>query len=309
MKKLLIFGLLMFVFVNAFSQKKEEMVQKLTQLETAVGELQNENKQLKADITNLQGSVKVATDANTLLENKIKFLEDVNKTQTESIQQLKKDISELKKSDPHAIITDPQNEEDSIICVVQQYFGAKKWEDILPYVYKPDKVRPLMQNFYTSGYPKKPLVDKNIIAIPGSNYKVGDKFIVNISDGILYFRKTTEGFKVDWEASVCYNEEDYRSYEAREGTNKIVVRVNLRNFESNDLWDSYGLAGKYYSLNGYFYLLKNSDAGKRIAERFKTNSNGIRIMVEIQGKQISDGYDSRYFMFITRIVQEDWFSE
>ena len=307
MKKLFIFGLLMFVFVNAFSQKKEEMVQKITQLETAVGELQNENKQLKADITNLQGSVKVATDANTLLENKIKFLEDVNKTQTESIQQLKKDISELKKSDPNAVITDPQNEEDSIISVVQQYFGAKKWEDLLQYVYKPDKVRPLMQNFYASGYPKKPLVDKNIIAIPGSNYKVGDKFIVNISDGILYFRKTTDGFKVDWEASVCYNEENNRSYEAREGTDKVVFREYFRSLSSG-VWDNYGVGSNYYHVYDY-YVLKNSAAGKRIAELLKNNPNGIRIEVEVQGQKKSDGYDSRYFMFITRIVQEDWFSE
>ena len=307
MKKLLIFGLLMFVFVNAFSQKKEEMVQKLTQLETAVGELQNENKQLKADITNLQGSVKVATDANTLLENKIKFLEDVNKTQTESIQQLKKDISELKKSDPNAVITDPQNEEDSIVCVVQQYFGAKKWEDILPYVYKPDKVRPLMQKFYASGYPKKPLVDKNIIAIPGSNYKVGDKFIVNISNGFLYFRKTTEGFKVDWEASVSYEEESVDSYKAREGTDKIVFRENLGNLRSS-IWDSHGVGSNYYMIYDY-YVLKNSVAGKRIAELLKNNPNGIRIMVEVQGQQKYSDYDSRYFMFITRIVQEDWFSE
>ena len=328
MKRILLAIIAIAIVSSVFAQKKEELVQRITQLESSVISLQSEIKvlqdektQMQSTIDNLKVSIKVVTDAYGLLEKKIKFQENVNKTQSETLQQIQKELSEVKQlrivADPNALITDPKTEEDSIVCVVQQFYGAKKWEDLLPIVYNPTKVEPLMRKMYANGYNRR-VIDKNTIAIPGNNYKSGDKFIVNVRNDRgsalphLYMRKTIDGFKVDWEASVQYNAEELNSYTARHGTEKILIRVSF-NSQDNAFYDNYGLGDNYYFLyssgESYLYYLKNSPIGQRITELLK-GSDKVNLIIEVQGKMKTNNYgENKYFAFVTRIVQEDWFSK
>lgn len=315
--------LVAFLCGSVFAQKKEELVQRIAQLETSVSALQYEINGLKNDkalmqstIDNLKASLKVATDANALLENKINFQEEVNKTQSTTLQQLQKELDELKKqgvaANPSALIVDPQNEADSITFVIQQYAGAKKLEDMLKVAYCPNKVKDKIQNYYNQGFNAR-LVDKNTVAIPRSGFRIGDKFIVNartpqgFSLDPIYMRKTADGFKVDWEATVGYNEESIDSYNARKGTDKIILRVSLYDPENSDR-PKYGVGDNYYKFFPY-YVLKSSAAGQRIAQLCK-NGKIAKIIVEVERKsKYSDYYeDYEYFTFITRIISEDWFS-
>lgn len=302
---------------NVFAQKKDEMVQRITQLENSAASMQNSLNAMQGTIDNLNASLKLATDANALLENKIKFQEDVNANQTALIQQLQKEVAELKKAkidaDPYAIITDPQNEEDSIISVIQQYFFAKKWEGRLAFVYKPETVKPYMQKYYASDY-SVGTVDKATVSIPDGNYKNGDKFIAGFrnKNGFaqkVFMRKTAEGFKVDWEANVGYNEETLDNYEAREGTDKILVRVDVDKLDAAK-WDEYGLGSNYYFFYPSLYVSKSSSAGQRIAQLVK-GGNRCYLILEVQGQKKYSSYydDTKYFVVVNRIVKEDWFSE
>jgi hypothetical protein len=309
----------MAAMLNGFSQKKEEIVSRITQLERATDSLRFENKALKNSISILETELNLLKSSNALLENRLKFQEDINKSQTDMIAQMKM------AADPYAIIDNPQNEHDSIISVVQRYFDASRWEDRLPLVYEPDQVRPLMQKAYADGISKSK-VDRNTITVPGNNYKSGDKFIVHYKrkngfnadrDATIYTRKTNGGFKIDWEATNQYNKESPRTYNARQGTDKIVVRISFYEFSVVD-YPNYNItADKYFSIYGeeMLYFPRTSSVGKRIEELIK-NSNGrdIKIMVEVQGekRQYYNDFgekEEKYFIFITRIVSEDWFGE
>lgn len=306
MKKVLLIVLAMAFVSTVFAQKKEELVQRITQLETTITDMQGK-------IDNLNASLKNVSDANTLLENKISFQETINKSNTEILQQLQKELAELKKkqtaADPTSIITDPTNEEDSIISVVQQFFGAKKLEDRLLFVYNPDKVKPLMQKYYDGNY-QIIAISKNIISIPQDGYKPGDKFIIGLRGTPVYMRRTLEGFKIDWEASVCYNEESLSSYSAREGTDKIIVRVVIKKLDASS-YNSYGIGDNYYMVytgETACYFLKSSTVGQRISELLK--GGGVaRLIVEVQGATKSNNYSKKHFIFINRIIQEDFFSK
>lgn len=324
MKRLFIFFLTVLLFGSVFAQKKEELVLRITQLEANVSSQQNEINSLTTDkmkmqsaIDELKASLRIVTDANALLENKIKFQEDVIKSQATTLQQLQKTLTELKTqsvaANPSAVIMEPQNEEDSIISVVQQYAGAKNLEDMLKVAYCPNKVKDKINKYYDQGFRAR-LVDKNTVAIPGSGYKVGNKFIVNArtpqgySLDPIYMRKTADGFKVDWEATVGYKEENIDSYNTRKGTDKIILRVSLNNPESSDQ-SEYGVGDSYYKFYPYCYVLKSSAAGQRIAQLCK-NGKSAKIIVEVEGKSKYSSYyeDYEHFTFITRIVSEDWFS-
>ena len=314
--------LLVVAMLNGFSQKKEEIVSRITQLERVTDSLWLENIALKNNIAKLETELNLLKSSNSLLENRLKFQEDINKSQTEIIAQMK--IA----ADPYAIIDNPQNENDSIISVIQRYFDASRWEDRLSLVYEPDQVRPLMQKAYADGI-NKTKVDRNTITVPGKNYKSGDKFIVHYTrkngfnadrDATIYMRKTGDGFKIDWEASNQYNEESLNTYAARQGTDKIVVRINSFSKFFGVYESKYNITEDTYfciwtDSGEELFVPKPSAAGKRIEELIKSSTGrDIKIKVEVQGEKRQHydedyGRQEKYFLFITRIVSEDWFGE
>ncbi len=313
MKKIIIMALAMTIATAAFPQKKKELAERITQMETEIEEM-------KGSIDKLQGSIKLLNDANTLLEKQLKFQEEINNSQSETIKQLQKDLVEAKRqsvaADPTALITDPQNEEDSIISLVQHYYGAKKWEDRLPLVYKSDKYKGNMAKYYADSF-KRNVVDKNTVSIPGSGYKVGDKFGITAksskgaSMGPIFIRKTAEGFKVDWMATTGYDEETLDNYSNRQGIEKKIVHIDMYECRVDDTWENYGLKNKYYTV-GELYIAISSPAGKRMAQLMKESPNGKRLVVEVEGKIVhnKDNYDyTHYFVFVNRIVKEDWYDE
>ena len=170
-----------------------------------------------------------------------------------------------------------------------------------------------MQKAYSNGEYKRVMIDKNTISIPGSGYKVGDKFIVTISGyAPLFMRKTTDGLKVDWEAWVGYNSETLSSYKTRNGTDKIIVRINVfPDYLRISNKEAFGIGSNYYKLyvgleNCYFQ--KSSSVGQRISQMLKEGYDA-EITVEVQGKiKRSDTGQEGHFIFINRIVSEDWFS-
>lgn len=336
MKKLVLILFTIALICNVFAQKKEELVQRIGQLETITSELKQENANLRTTtgnltntIENLQTSLKSISESNKSLESKISRQEEVILNQNEIIQQLKAEIEELQKAQvqilksdtkadtadlSNSIVANTINDEESIISVVQQYSSAKRWEDQLPFVYKPDKVRPLMQKKYTKLFMINPM-DNSSISIPKSHYEVGETFIVGGRSekyGLpmeLYMRKTTEGFKVDWEATVGYTE-NLNFYKESEGTEKKQIRITVDELKSTvaGIWGT-----DYYFIrvdNVNIYFLKKSAVGKRLAE-LKKEGIDPDIILEVQGqmKYNPDYQAKKYYIFATRIVREDWFSE
>jgi len=91
-------------FNDANTQLNTQINDTITQLRTQVNDA---NKQLRTQISddlslqnalikNIQESVRLATEACSLLEKKVKFQEDVNNSQAETIRLLKEELSRLK---------------------------------------------------------------------------------------------------------------------------------------------------------------------------------------------------------------------
>lgn len=306
--------LLALVSTTTSAQSKKELGAMIQNLENEVTTLKNEVTNLKNENVNLSDKLKNEEDKVANQETTIKLLQDriglIEKSNSLSITDIEKKLSEMEKklvatikADPNAIITDPQNEEDSIISVIQQYYTAKRLEDRFAFVYNPEKVKPLMQKYYTDGI-KRITIDKTKLSIPGQNYKVGDKFYVNY-DGNIAMRKTKEGFKIDWEATEGYNATNLENYRAEKRTEKIVQRIRVNNLKAEN---EFGCKGDLfiYSNRSNLYFSKNSDIAKKLSQM-----TDKKIIVEVQGRTeyCSKYNEYEYRIYITRIVSEDWFGE
>lgn len=302
--------LLALVSTTTSAQSKKELGAMIQNLENEITTLKNDVTNLKNENVNLSDKLKNEENKVANQETTIKLLQEriglIEKSNSLSITDIEKKLSEMEKklvatikADPNAIITDPQNEEDSIISVIQQYYTAKRLEDRLPFVYNPEKVKPLMQKYYTDGINRK-TIDKTELSIPGQNYKVGDKFFVT-GFGIVAMRKTKEGFKIDWEATEGYNATTLDNYHAEKRTERVLWRMKVYSLK-----EGWGRCYKNFLSIGDLNFPKNSDIAKKLSRM-----NGKRIIVEIQGREEycseSDRYE--YRVHITRIVSEDWFGE
>lgn len=321
MKKGFAFIIILLCASMVFSQKKEEIIQRVIALET-------ENVQNKAAIEVLNMAIKNLKDANDMLEDKVKLQSDITRLQGSTIEELSAKLEELQKqnkeltaqleelrntvpaSDPNALITEPENEEDSIVCVLQHYYKSKRWDDRVAFVYKGEQMRPLMQEYYKDGF-ERINIDKDLVTIPGSHYKVGDVFLEN-STG-TYVRKTENGFLIDWEATVGYNKIACGGYVTAEGTNKIEIRAELSNPTTADFAD-FGVGQSYYQIlletkdgaHCHAYVYKTSTAGQQIS-KILNDGKSHRLILDVVGKRKYDDWENeKYFLFIDKFVQEGW---
>ncbi len=313
MKKVLFFAILIAITATGWSQKKSDLAEKISELELSLNAMRTEN-------SSLAGTVKTLTEANRLLEDRVKFQEEVYKKQVAEIDDLKSRLEELSKQkasagpatsaaapvDYTAIIENPQNETDSIISLIQHYASARTPSQRLQYIYNSNKLRPVLEKYYKEELFSVTPIDSRMVSISGEHFKVGDKFIVwargpFFSSEKYRIRKTADGFKVDWEATVGYNAVNLDTYLAEKRTDKIRCRILVSGL------DEY-FNSAYFSFSDGI-VKKSSAAGQRLASL--TNDGRIhRIIVEGNGMNIQDddGY-SRFKFVVTRIVSEDWFDE
>lgn len=320
MKKGFAFILILLCASMVFSQKKEEIIQRVIALET-------ENVQNKAAIDALNQTIQNIKDENALLKEQIKLQNDINQLQNSTIADLNTKLEALQKqnealtaqleelkrtvqSATPSIITDPTNEEDSIVSVLQQYYGAKKWEERVRFVYKGEQMSLLMQEYYKDEF-ERLAISPNVVAIPGNNYKIGDIFLES-STG-TYIRKTEKGFQIDWEATVGYNKTACGSYATAEGTNKIQIRAIVSNPVSATFAD-FGVGESYYQLhietkdgyNGPAYVFKTSSTGQQISKLLKDGKKH-RLILDVYGKHKYDDWENeKYLLFLDKVVQEGW---
>ncbi|MCR5193888.1 MAG: hypothetical protein K6D59_11400 [Bacteroidales bacterium] len=313
MRKFIVFLAAIIIAASGFAQNKKELAERINAQDEKISLLESSIKELQSSASSLQTNIKNLSETINLLEKKLKFQEDIINNQNSTIQQLQKDLASVKSAsvaaNPNAIISDPQNEEDSIIQLIQLYFSAKKWEDRIPLVYKPEEAQKMMPKAYAEGITRYE-VNKNKISIPGDNYKAGDKFIAKWDGSPIYIIKTPEGFKIDWIATSGYDEVPLRNYNDLKMTEKNIVHAEFRTMEDDGKSD---LGNKYYTIfidNTFVRLQKNSAAGQRLSQIVKNSNDDIRIIVEVQGKRMMNGYgDYEYYVLINRIVRENWFSE
>lgn len=97
-----------------------------------------------------------------------------------------------------------QSSDSGAIKTLTQYLGAAKWEDRLPLVRNPERVKDWMRDYYRDY--KGPYPFKSIAACAESDLPDGfTAYEVTFPDGEpqrYFIEKSSQGYKIDWEASV-----------------------------------------------------------------------------------------------------------
>jgi len=303
---LMIFSLL--IVSLTFAQSKKDMEQNILQHEEKIKNLESEIINIKNNLTNTTTTLGLVSKSNLDLEKLVK-------EQSLLIEKLIKQNDSLlivfKVNKDVDYVTTPKNEEDSIIFLIQSYYACKKWEDRLAFVLKPETVKSSMNAFYTDNYKSK-IITKEKISIQGSDYKNNESFKVVI-DGftIIYCKKTSDGFKIDWEASVGYNPISMKTFRANLSTQPTEFRVsatigtyynyNYRHAK-NTHWNVSISDNDGNSISGC-YISKSSAEGKRLYEILK---DGKRHALILEIKIDATESDAGNIAIITKVIKEGW---
>ena len=176
MKKAALFILLSITTTCSFSQSKKELEDQIVQLQqkTLILEqrdsmLSEKNKYLESEISTLKLSLLNMTTTLNLLSGKLGDFEKTVADQDKKIQALTRKSDSLssvnKSSSNEVLFVNPVNEEDSILLVLQTYFAAKKWEERLSVVLKPESTKLIMKDYYTTPIYPAALRKENIFIV------------------------------------------------------------------------------------------------------------------------------------------------
>ena len=216
-----------------FSQNKKDMEAKIARLDSMNAVMANDNQNLKIQVGALMSSVNLLTSNNINMDKRIAQLEAQlasMKNATDSLLQL------MGKEAGATTIRIPETQQDSIKMIIQQYFSAPDWSSRLAYVLNPEKVRPMMEAYYSDGY--KPYTAKTSdIYVKGNNIREGEMVTAIISSSrTVYLKKTSGTFKIDWEATAGYNPVSLTTFKAMLSATPEKFRV-------------YATLGSYYNFD------------------------------------------------------------
>ena len=148
-----------------------------------------------------------------------------------------------------------------------------------------------MKQFYSNGYSSK-IFDKN------NAYNVTTKVKQNLwyikkgykSFDRTYVIKTKDGYKIDWEASVCYNSMSLNKLKEHPGK---VIEWREKYFcqstsYDNESWDC------YFTSKEYFYCKKDSKVDKSLKNIFD-DCEYQSVIIKIKAVKVDD---SEYFEIV-----------
>lgn len=298
MKKILSFVVLLVIAMGASAQSKKELQEKILELE------------------------KQSTELNALLKEKDAKVSEL----TLEVTQLQSEIEKLKAQvDSLQAATAPQKEAprtltDSISDMLHKFYSATTVEERAKYVMEPQRVLPLMRNYYKGGI--KPL-----------NEFYNEYYASEIGSGLCYMGvtlvkdyyvehvvlRTSQGFKLDWEATVQYGEtDDFMLTQANVGkTFTFHCAISNSVYKWNDDYDyifpssvNCHYINRYsqaYPKSGNGVFLRNGEIGKRLVNMLQNGepdeTSPEYFYVIFKGK-VFDYNDGSFALELTEIVSE-----
>jgi len=302
----------------SFSQSKKDLqvqvdslVYQIKKFESQQLNIIEKNKTIENELKNLQLNLTNVTTTMSFVSKSNLELENIVKSQTALIQKLSNQNDSLLKvfnvSGEPKFILSPQNETDSIIYVIQQYYKAKKWEDRLPFVLNSDAMKPLMAEAYKDKFNSYSF-EKSQINVPGSNFTISKTFKVFVDGITVYIKKTKDGFKIDWEATFGYNPKSIAAFKSEKSTTPTTFRttINLNDF----YWENYGLTkNNYLALRmdevGICFI-SVSNNGLTELKKILADGKEHQLIIEAQYKIFSNEYDSIEQVIITKFIKDGW---
>ena len=289
------------------AQKQKEKIQMLDSLTSVMSAtIRDMQAQIKENEESHRNVEEALNDRINKLSAEIEKLEKSNGQHLSKIHALEKTIEDLKKGDLDEYIVKPVTTEDSIVYLVQQYYGAKRWIDQLGYVLDSAKMEPLMKRYYSKGYtPEK--IKKSLIVVDDDDVAMGRVTRVDADMYVVYVKRTADGFKIDWQATTGTDDYSFEAFMAEKSTVTRQFRVTAR--LGSEYASDYGLtAAKYYNvkIGESAYVLKTSEAGKKLYDVVKDGyTHDVIVQVRYEKKNIKSGY-TRMFPMIVGFVKEGW---
>lgn len=305
MKKILIAVLMVAAMLPSFGQRK-----KIANLDSLVNVMSIEISDLKAHIATSDSSynqriTELQEDNNGLHETVSKQQKTIEKL-TAKLHAMDAQLTVLVQGAADEFVQDPRTEEDSIVWLVQSFYGAKKWSDQMQYVLNGERVEPLMRQYYSSGYSQEK-VKRSMITVQEEHVELGQVIVVDADVYSVYVKRTEEGLKIDWQATTGTDEYSFEAFKAEKSTVARQFRVTAR--LGNEYANDYGLTNaKFYNIKigESAFVAKNSDAGKRLYEIVKDGyAHDVIVQVRYEKKSTKGGY-ARMFPVIVGFVKEGW---
>ena len=188
-------------------------------------------------------------------------------------------------------------------ALLKRYWATAKWEDRLPLVREPDRVKPLMQTFYESQMGTDPL--------PGSQLGVARFRIDGLE--VIHFtfessrpsvvlevamlRDSSGVFRIDWESCVGYCDKTFVQLRLQRPTEPVLLRTVVQlddyyNFEFDD--PQKFICVKMISPSGGYSLFGYAKRSGEIGEWLERElagqgvSRGLTVLVAYPPKAQSD---------------------
>src|SRR5574344_310085 len=300
-KEILIFFLLFFAFgVQAQNNKYREDSIALLQMQNKI--LSEKVQRLESDFEKVKNTQSMDVTAIAIMSEKTASLqEQIDRQQSQIVGLLRRCDSLMVLLQGHVspnVVVNPQNEKDSVKYIVQQYFSATTWKDILPYVLHPERVKKIMEDskgsYFTSH--KAAVAEKKLVT--AQHIKEGEVFTVSLenSDLSLYLKKIDGTYKVDWEASNKYNEVNPMEFRSAPNNSTAELRVSISSYEF--FWNDYQITkDKYnsfylYGLGWYVYVDKSMPCAQELSKMLadgKIHKMMLTLKKEARTKSYADG--------------------
>ena len=190
------------------------------------------------------------------------------------------EAAKLEKNE-HLIDIEKEHKEDKKILLnmedsVRGYLAADSLEKILPFVRHQDRVKPLMEHYY-SQHNFEPDDFKNFSRIRSMGLE-NQPFVygkVSLTDGStrkLLIEELTDGsFRVDWESDVCYQPMEWDQYIKSRPFQATDMRVKITpdtfyayEFKDESRFQCYRITTRNSDQHLFGYALKSSPAAKAI---------------------------------------------
>lgn len=315
MKKILLVAMSLAMTIGTSAQSKKELQSKVEELEQLNTELNTHMTKLDAQVGEITTMVKgLQTDVSKLQSENEQLKEKINAQQTNAA---------AKDEATHFV-------SDSIADMLLKFYSATTVEERAKYVMAPQRVLPLMRNYYKGGI--TPL--NKFVWVRGDATKDSPKEegAVPMGSGLYYLRvelvedyivrhivlRTSQGFKLDWEATVQYGEtSDFMLTKANVGqTFTFHCQIDNSVYKWNDYYDSIYLSNmsgtedpNRYSPEfpgfGTAVFQKDESIARRLREiidnRVPDNPDEFYIIVKAEVEENNDG---RCFFELKDIVSE-----
>ena len=303
MKKILLVAMSLAMAIGTSAQSKKELQSKVEELEKLNTELNTHMTKLDAQVGEITTMVKgLQTDVSKLQSENEQLKEKINAQQTNAATKEEEEAT-------HFV-------SDSIADMLLKFYGATTVEERAKYVMDPERVLPLMRNYYKGGI--TPLKEFYWVSGDATEDSPKEEGAVAKGSGLYYLEadlvedytvrhivlRTSQGFKLDWEATVQYGEtSDFMLTKANVGkTFTFHCQIGNHVYKRNDYYDEIILRNMWGTKDINRYSPGDPDLGEGVFQKDGSIARRLREIIDNREPDYSDG---TFYIIVKAEVKEN----